>query len=335
MLSDLGIDPADEALYRHLLREPRTPVAQLAERLAETESQVGRRLERLVELGLLRRSLQDPERFFPVPPQRALGPLLARARAELLRHQQRVERSSAAVDALAAEFPGPGSWDVGNVRLHEGPDAAWACLEHIAATARTSVHVLGASGAPPGLADDTDYRPAEELAVQVARRGATMRLVLLDSITFRKPLLDGARQMWDQGVEVRTVPALPVWMIVVDDDYVVTALDPGDNRAGVLQVRSAGTVAAARDLFDRYWRVATPLVDAGTGRDSGGLTPMQRQLLALLADGATDAAAAKKLSCSERTVGRMVAALQSQAGVKSRLQLGVRAVQLGWIDPDR
>ncbi|ROT26258.1 LuxR C-terminal-related transcriptional regulator [Micromonospora sp. HM5-17] len=334
MLSDLGIDPADEILYRLLLREPRTQVAELAARLAEPESQIGQRLERMVTLGLLRRSLQDQNRFVPVSPGRALGPLLARARAELLAHQQRVERGRAAVDALAAEFPGLGSWEADNVQLHEGPDAAWACLEHIAVTARISVQVLGASGAPPGLADDTDYRPAEELAVQVARRGAAVRLVLLDSITFRKPLLDGARQMWDHGVQIRTVPALPVWLFVVDDDYVVIALDPADNRAGVLQVRSAGAVAAARDLFDRYWRVATPLVDAGTAGDRGELTPMQRQLLALLADGATDAAAAKKLSCSERTVGRMVAALQNQAGVKSRLQLGVRAVQLGWLDPD-
>lgn len=335
MLADLGVDPTDEVLYRLLLRDPHTPMAVLAQRLAEPEAQLGIRLERLVTLGLLRRSLQDQDRFFPVPPGRALGPLLARARAELLEHQQRVDRGSAAVDALAAEFPGLGSWDAGTVALHEGPDAAWACLEHIAVTARTSVHVLGASGAPPGLADDTDYGPAEELAMQVARRGAAMRLVLLDSITFRKPLLDGARKMWARGVQVRTVPALPVWLFVVDDDYVVTALDPADNRAGVLQVRGAGAVAAARDLFDRYWRTATPLVDAGTGEDPGGLTPMQRQLLALLADGATDAAAAKKLSCSERTVGRMVAALQNQAGVKSRLQLGVRAVQLGWLDGNR
>ncbi|MGW4381014.1 response regulator transcription factor [Kitasatospora sp. NPDC004531] len=61
------------------------------------------------------------------------------------------------------------------------------------------------------------------------------------------------------------------------------------------------------------------------------LSPMERQLLVLLAQGLTDAAAAKRLSVSVRTERRMVAELMHRLGASSRFDAGVRAARRRWI----
>jgi len=67
------------------------------------------------------------------------------------------------------------------------------------------------------------------------------------------------------------------------------------------------------------------------GRDIGGLRPLDRALLQMLAQGCTDESAAKRLGLSLRTVRRMTAVLLGRLGARSRFQAGVRAAQQGWL----
>jgi DNA-binding NarL/FixJ family response regulator len=164
-----------------------------------------------------------------------------------------------------------------------------------------------------------------------AARGVRVRLILLDSVANDVRLLAGARRVRDNGVEVRTTPTLPAWTFVVDDRYVVMAIDPADNQRGVIRVSHPGLVAAAADLFGRHWHSAAP-IEQQASRPSGELTRQQRQLLQLLAAGAKDENIARQFSVSARTVRRMIAELTDRIGATSRFELGVQAVRLGWLD---
>ncbi|MFJ5229289.1 LuxR C-terminal-related transcriptional regulator [Kitasatospora sp. NPDC088391] len=71
-----------------------------------------------------------------------------------------------------------------------------------------------------------------------------------------------------------------------------------------------------------------------TGADPGsaaGPNVLERRLLALLAEGLTDAAVARRLSVSVRTERRMVAELMHRLGAHSRFDAGVRAARRRWI----
>jgi DNA-binding NarL/FixJ family response regulator len=62
-----------------------------------------------------------------------------------------------------------------------------------------------------------------------------------------------------------------------------------------------------------------------------GLSPTDRHLLRLLADGLTDEAAAKRLGISARTVRRIMADLMDRLGAESRFEAGVEAARRGWL----
>jgi DNA-binding NarL/FixJ family response regulator len=71
-------------------------------------------------------------------------------------------------------------------------------------------------------------------------------------------------------------------------------------------------------------------IDAGRSLESEP-TAETKQLLTLMATGATDRAVARELGLSERTVHRRIARLQVLLGAQSRFQLGVLASVKQWL----
>jgi DNA-binding CsgD family transcriptional regulator len=92
--------------------------------------------------------------------------------------------------------------------------------------------------------------------------------------------------------------------------------------------RRLGARTAARRAQQR---LAALRGDARRGRaartvsDPDGLTPRQREVLALIAAGHSDAEVATKLSISPKTVGHHVAAILAKLGVENRTQAAARA----------
>ncbi|MFF1913696.1 hypothetical protein ACFVYE_19140 [Streptomyces sp. NPDC058239] len=285
--------------------------------------------ERLLALGLLAGSAEGELRA--VHPVLACHPLLERAERRLARQRKELELGRATVDELAAEFSMETSSSLSEAEVHRGAAAAWSFLEHVAATASTSVQCIAASGAAPGVGETSDYTAISELAAFTARRGTHVQLLLLESIDILPSLVDGAHAMAATGVEIRTVPTLPVWVFIVDDEYVATALDPADNQAGFMVVRTPGAVAAAADLFIRHWRGASPLAtpDYQTARD---LMQKHRELIALLADEVKDEAIARRLGVSASTARRRIKDLCREFEVNTRTQLVIRACRMGLLD---
>ncbi|MBP2034540.1 helix-turn-helix transcriptional regulator [Streptomyces avidinii] len=65
------------------------------------------------------------------------------------------------------------------------------------------------------------------------------------------------------------------------------------------------------------------------------LSPVQRQVLVLMAGGAKDGAIARRLNLSERSVRRQVESLTRRTGASNRFTLALAAIRIGWLPAGR
>ncbi|MEY9926753.1 DNA-binding CsgD family transcriptional regulator [Catenulispora sp. GP43] len=208
-----------------------------------------------------------------------------------------------------------------------GADAVHARFEQLSYATTTSVDsLLPMTGLPAQMLAD-----ARPLDADLLQRGVALRLLYLEAIRNDPPLLGYAREMQAAGADVRTSPTLPQRLYISDRRVAVVPVDRTVRGSGVLLVRAPGVVASLLELFESVWHNAAPL-DVGNPVDSGtGLSDTERILLTMLADGATDETAAKKLGVSLRTVRRIMADLMRRLDAGSRFEAGIKAARRGWL----
>ncbi len=187
------------------------------------------------------------------------------------------------------------------------------------------------SFAPGGPQPAQVMEASRALDEETLSRGVRMRTVYLDSVRNDALTVQYAQWLNELGGTVRTVPALPLRMIIADNVTAVVPLDPEDPRKGAVVLRSPGVIAALRALFEQVWEQAKPLGEAPQ-RNAHGLTEQERQLLRLLAGGLTDERAAQRLGVSLRTIRRMMADLMTRTDSRSRFQAGIKVASLGWLE---
>ncbi|MQY13035.1 hypothetical protein SRB5_31750 [Streptomyces sp. RB5] len=137
------------------------------------------------------------------------------------------------------------------------------------------------------------------------------------------------------GVEVRTAPAVPITMIVVDGHTAMLPLDPARPRDGLVVARAPVLVRSYAALYEYCWMTAAPYVPGCAAQATARLTEEHRTALRMLAGGAKDERIARALGVSPRTVSRILAELMQELGASSRFEAGVRAARLGLLDPDQ
>jgi DNA-binding NarL/FixJ family response regulator len=103
-----------------------------------------------------------------------------------------------------------------------------------------------------------------------------------------------------------------------------------DRPSGATLIRDPFVAGYLAAVVDSLWAIATPLHDAVV-RDDDGLSPIDRALLRLLADGMTQQEAARRLQLSVRTVSRRTAELKRELRAGSPLQAGLEAARRGWL----
>ncbi|MEE1796988.1 LuxR C-terminal-related transcriptional regulator [Streptomyces sp. BE308] len=331
MFQVLGMDARTEFVYRLVLERPELTLDEIVLRLGWPETEVRDALDRLAELCLLDRDgVQGPDEEPPVfralDPAASLPFLLSRREAELARQQRSLELVRDAVSALAAHQDRPAARGYDVIKRLEGLDEVRERLTELAELARTECLSLlpGGAQAPDTLA------ASKPLDRQALERGVRVRSIYQDSFRNDPGTLRYVNWLGELGAESRTLPALPLIMVVVDREVALVPLDPDDPRAGALELRSRGAVAVAHLLFEEYWAAATPLGRIPP-RGPHGLTPQEDELLSLLAKGHTDATAARRLGVSLRTVRRMNAELTARLEARSRFQAGAEAVRRGWV----
>jgi DNA-binding CsgD family transcriptional regulator len=134
------------------------------------------------------------------------------------------------------------------------------------------------------------------------------------------------------GEEARTLPQVPVKLILFDDECAVvaqTAPRAGADRSALL-IRPCSLLEACRGLFEMSWRAALPFhLREGIDRY---LQPNERRLLSLLAAGLGDDQAARALGISRRTLFRYLEGMMARTGAANRFQLALHAARNGWME---
>jgi DNA-binding CsgD family transcriptional regulator len=322
MLDALGLSAKDEAVYTAVLRLPHLGIAGLAEHLSLTDADVRAALENLIDLALIRTGPEGAVQA--VRPQAGLTALLVKAEAEIATRQHEIEATRAAVAAIATAYHALDTRE--SVTRLEGIDVVRERLVELAASAQFEC----ASFTPGGAQPAATLAAEAPLNRQALQRGVTIRNLYQDSFRNDPVTLAHAREMAEHGSQSRTVPALPMRMVIVDRRTVLVPIDPDNAGAGALEIETPAVVRAMYALFEYMWSTAVPLGDR-PAPDHQGVSPQERELLRLLSVGHTDESVARHLGVSLRSVQRMMATVSERVGASSRLQVGVEACRRGWV----
>ncbi|MER7209516.1 LuxR C-terminal-related transcriptional regulator [Streptosporangium sp. NPDC000239] len=311
-----------------MLTRPNEGVSELAERLSCEAGDIRSALDELSELALIRPSQQQNGHLHAVSPDIGMQILLSRQQAGLIAQQQRLEESRAAAARLIADHASLRS-ETGGAGVEQivGIDNI---RDRIAVLCRAVSREI-MTFAPDGAQTPENLESARPQDAAVLERGVRLRVVYLDSLRNNQPTVDYANWIVQRGAEVRTVATLPNRMIILDRDTVVIAVSSDNTAAGAVVLTGEGTVTALCALFESVWANARPLSSA-VPINAHGLSPQEQSALALLAEGHTDEAIAKRLGVSPRTSRRLAATLIERLGARSRFEAGVRAVRQGWLE---
>ncbi|RFC70303.1 helix-turn-helix transcriptional regulator [Streptomyces sp. AcE210] len=313
---------AAELLYRHLLRHGPASTGEAAAALGQPSEDVAELAEGLAVRQLVTLTAGAPERWAAAAPEVAVERLIVYRQGELARARE----SLAVLMAEYREGHQPGRAP-GPVEVLEGPEV---CRRRYAqAVANTSRELLVLSRPPflVGAGVSVDVLSVLDRNVRCRsvydRRALELPGSVKDITTYQAA-----------GELVRVLDELPVKMLISDR---TTALLPGgDDRPGQwLAVSGSSLVAGLVSLFELLWERSVPLtpLDGSPGTDDAGLPASDVQLLGLLFAGLTDAAIARQLDTSVRTVQRRLTRLMARAGVDNRAQLAWQAARGGWLTP--
>jgi DNA-binding CsgD family transcriptional regulator/sugar-specific transcriptional regulator TrmB len=328
-LPDLGFSVLQEKVYRTLLANPMCSASALAERFAVTDAELSRCLDGLVDLDVVRPEPAAASGVAVRDPSVALSQLVERIQDDLFERRRRTADTRAEFDALiAAHRRGQGApiaaGDTG-IELVADLEQVRERLDELSFFTSTSVYSV-----QPGRRHSAESaaaaRPPE---LRSLRRGVDIRVIYDSSVLAdehrRAQLHDAAAG----GVRIRLSDAPLQRLIIMDERVAVVPVDPAGGDSGALIVRQPGLLDGFVRLFHLLWAGTTELDAAPVGPDD--LTEDDRALLALLAAGATDEAAAREFGISERQVRRRVAVLMRRLEARSRFEAGVLAVRRGWI----
>ncbi len=322
MLSDLGLSAVSENVYRTMLADPTLAVAGIAERLGIDPTVVRVALDELADLALIR--LNGADRALVVRPGVGLTALLSKIELEVMAKQRQIEATRETIAAIAAlHHIGE---QVEETRRIDGLDAIRDRLAELAMDARIECLSFTTGGA-----QHPDTISAEKpLNQQALERGVAIRNVYQESFRNDPATFAYARWMAGIGGRSRTVPTLPMRLVIVDRLIALVPVDPATPAVAVHEVHSPGVIAGLLALFEQFWDIGTPFGDQPPVNGLG-LQPQETVLIRLLAAGQTDDAAARRLAVSVRSIQRMTSGIMDRLNATSRFQAGVEAARRGWV----
>lgn len=327
MLSALGLDPAEEAVYRCLVGQVDSDVAKAAASVGRPEQEVRAVLDRLVDRGLAARdhTVTNEVRYVAAPPAIALGALLREHRDAL--YSAELDLAELA-DAHRAARLGTTAADL--VEIEADIDAVRHRYAQIQRSAQREIRSM----VVPNL--QVVPRGENAAAEESLKRGVRHRAILDRAALHEPGIVRAILVSLAQGQLIRVTDHVPVKMVIIDDTVAMLPLLAERNTApeSVL-VYASGLLTALSAYFEACWTKAYPLWPNRAGDDLVELRPgeideLDARILALLLAGLTDQALAGQLDLSLRTVQRRIRTLMDKAGVDTRIQLGWYAGRTGW-----
>ncbi|WP_411109930.1 helix-turn-helix transcriptional regulator [Streptomyces sp. c-19] len=258
----LGITPAEEETYRHLLRHPGSGVGEIVAAPWHPSGTGGAAVGRLKALGAV---VERDGALWPEEPKAVVALLAERLLAEL----HTITRSLAQVytvvrsledEAAVAGRPEEGDTPPPDSRLVEritDPVELRARVEALALNTRSEV-LAG------GLCEEVDSRVLRltlPLGLRMLGRGVTVRLLVWQSMLADQVVVTHLRQLADAGARVRVLPSSDSPMAVCDGATALVPVEPSDIAKGAFVTAEPGMVSTVVNHFERLWADAREFGD--------------------------------------------------------------------------
>ncbi|MBX6357438.1 MAG: transcriptional regulator TrmB [Micromonosporaceae bacterium] len=324
MLEAAGLGAAEESAYLALVRRGPASEGDLAARAGLSIARTRRAVASLQREGLVHRTPAPHDLVVPVPPDLAVDHLISRRHEELERVREAARRLAAEARARPASRRTEEM-----IEIVQGRSAVVHAFERVQRAARREMRVLAA----PPYAENVGVNRTQ---LDREAAGVVYRTVYgVDALEVPGAMAALAVHL-AAGEQARLAPDVPIKLAIADRTLALLPLawTAAAQDAAVL-VHPCGLLDALVALFESAWTHAVPLAVQGQDQDQT-VAPVDigeedRKLLALLAAGLTDEAAGARLGLSRRTVVRRVHQLMAACGARSRLQLGWRARDRGWL----
>jgi predicted DNA-binding transcriptional regulator len=316
MLEAVGVTKAEEQVYRVLLDHPHATLGEITAALRITGGHARRVLASLEAKGMVARSPGPTTRFSPAPPDLAVESLIMRKQHEL---EQARAAATLMVDDFVRGSRAPGTARI--VDLVEGRDAVRLRFQQLEAAVNEELFLIDK---PPYAVVPTGPNQAE---LELLANGVRCR-VLYDSSSFEVPgKLDWLAQCVAAGEEARVLSDLPAKVDIADRRLAMVFETDATTVDSAVVVHPSALLDALMTMTEDLWARAVPVPVGPTTEHE-----IDYPLLTLMAAGVKDAAIARQLGVSVRTVHRRVAALMDALGADTRFHAGVQAGRLGWLD---
>jgi DNA-binding CsgD family transcriptional regulator len=133
-----------------------------------------------------------------------------------------------------------------------------------------------------------------------------------------------------RGGRARVGTSLPANLVICDDTMAIASSSADYHNGTAYLVHPSSLLDMICGLFEATRDRAVPL-NRGEPKSGQAMSPRRRQLLGLLASGATDAVIARTFGWSMRTVQRHIHDLMQEVGARTRFQVGMQAARRDWL----
>ncbi len=281
----------------------------------------------LSELALLEPDPDDADWLRPVPPAAALAKRLHAIESEIqVSRRMSVELTDAFEPFMAISAQSPPLTHA--VTVLEGKSRINAAIDLALADTQNEVLTIQPGGGRSEGALNSAVRRGQILK----GRGVSVRTLYQHTVRHSQGTLAYAEIMAEGKVEIRTLEELVDRMLIFD--RTVAFVSVRDDRQIALELRQPGLIAYLANVFEHFWRRATPLVEPVTYVPTpNGISGVQRSIAKLLIEGYVDEAIARRLGMNVRTCRAHIAKLAASLGSGSRAQLGYLIARSNILEP--
>lgn len=319
----VGITEAEEHLYETLTLRGQATIADLVTELGINRGRASRILGKLATLGLVSQLPGRPARFTAAVPDMAASALIAAQESKLRRLRGHAQQLAATRRAKAgARHPAE------LIEVIEGVANVRQAFLRLQREARVQMRVFDK---PPYTADQPEGNPEE---YRILRHGQVRYRTLYDRAGLVLP--ERMAEIWNgirHGERARVAGSLPMKMALCDGKIALIPVSASSGSAGqaAYLVHPSSLLDALSELFEALWEKAVPLNRRPADGGDELITDRDRDLLGLLASGATDETIARTFGWSVRTVRRHIHRICTLMGAGTRFQAGMEARRRGWV----
>lgn len=322
----VGIPDAEARVYEALIPQGQSTVEALSDRTNFTTAKVTRALHSLIERGLVTRMPGRPARYDAVAPSLAGSVLVAKREHELRQLQHHLNQLD---EAFHTEMAANQLSD--RVERIEGAARIYRAFVRIQRSAKREIRAFDKPPYFVSPGEHGDEGPNLEERRFLAA-GAVGYRVVYDQESVAMP--GRLNNIWDgirRGERARVGSSLPAKLVISDDETAIISSAADYHNGLACLVRRSSLLDIVIGLFELTWDRAVPLNRGESRTGDEPLSNGDRQLVGLLASGATDTVIARTFGWSIRTVQRHIHELMQTVGARTRFQIGMEAARRGWL----